>query len=214
MFIGTTIADRGVATSFYVPMIAAAAGLLGGFSMPMAHASAKFILFMIIATSLGDQGTHPVAMMLLFCLGAVWSAGLSWVLRPLFHALPPDATPINYQRPKRFRAMLKRWWKSFAGLPSWQYMIRITSCLAVAEAIMLIWPWHHVYWIAMTVAIVLSRRYPAPPMKTQQRAVGTIFGIIFASLLLIWTSPIWAKIAIVAVLGAARPILRAGNYTA
>lgn len=61
---------------------------------------------------------------------------------------------------------------------------------------------------------MLDRRPAAPPARLVERALGTVLGVVFASLLLIWTPPHFLLTIPIAALAAARPVLRAGNYTA
>ena len=73
--------------------------------------------------------------MLLFLLGACWTAALALVLRPLFKAVrripnTPAVQPPGYAARQR----LRRWRKSLARLAGWQYVVRISSCLAAAAA--------------------------------------------------------------------------------
>ena len=99
MFTGSAMAGRGMLTALGIPAIAAVAGLLGGISRPLVRATTQFILYTIIAANLNLRGAHPLGMMLLFFLGAAWTAGLSLVLRPLFRALRP--VPIPDRRGRR-----------------------------------------------------------------------------------------------------------------
>jgi uncharacterized membrane protein YccC len=108
----------------------------------------------------------------------------------------------------------KRWKKIMAMPYGWQYTIRLGSCLAVAGVLRTLWPQHHLYWIAMTIAL-LTQRQPEPhAAKTTQRALGTAIGVLLAGLLLAYQPPTGLLIAGIAVLGALRPLLKARNYLA
>ena len=163
VFAGSAMAGQGMHAIFVIPAVAAAAGLLGSISRPLARAATQFILFNIIAANLDAPETHPLGMMLLFFLGATWTAGLSLVLRPLFQAVrfvPIPYTSVNTAQSPRYsaRQLLRRWWKSLAHLSGWQYVIRITICLAAAGVFEWIWPHHHGYWVSITVVIVSAAR--------------------------------------------------------
>ena len=214
---GTLIADHGSLIIVAVPAVAAVAGLVGGISLPMARETTRFILFTTIAAGLSAPEVRPLGMTLLFFLGATWTLGLSLLLRAAFGRAKraADSSATAVQPPKRpVAVLLKRWRESLLGLSGWQYPIRIWSCLTVAEAVAWIWSGQHGQWIAVTVAIVLGRRLPAPPTRLLQRALGTVLGVIFAGLLLIWTPPLLIVAAEIAALAAVRPVLRAGNYAA
>ncbi|MBI5578058.1 MAG: FUSC family protein [Deltaproteobacteria bacterium] len=219
MFTGSAMAGHDMLTAFGVPAIAAAAGLLGGISRPLARATTQFMVYTIIAANLGLSGVHPLATMLLFSLGAAWAAGLSLILRPLFQALGSDPTPHTpanvVPSPRRYAGqLLHRWWNSLAHLSGWQYALRITLCLATAEAFEWIFPHHHGYWVSITVVIVVQRNLQAALTRTLQRAAGTALGVLLVSLLLLGSPGLWAMISMLAVLAAVRPILKEANYTA
>jgi hypothetical protein len=217
MLTGLAMAGNAILTTFGVPAIAAAAGLLGGMSRPLARATTQFILYTIIAANLNAQGAHPLGMMLLFSLGAAWTAGLSLVLRPLFRAMHlVSHTPANAAQSPKYTAgqLWRRWWNSLSRLSGWQYVLRIVPCLVAAGAFEWIWPHHHGYWVSITVVIVVHRNLQAALTRTLHRAVGTILGVLLTSLLLVGSPNIWAMIAMIAALAAARAILIGANFTA
>lgn len=211
---GTSLVGSG-SLIIAVPAIAAVAGLLGGISRPLARESTRFIRFTIIAANLSAPEIGPFGVTLLFFLGGAWTLGLSLLLRLVF-AQARRVAQSAAARPPRPSAgpRLRRWLGSLSTLPGWQYPLRIALCLAVAEAVAWIWPGPHGQWIALTVAIVLDRRPATPPTRLVQRALGTVLGVILASLLLIRTPSILIVTIAIAALAAMRPVLRAGNYTA
>ncbi len=212
---GTSIASHGSLIIVAVPGIAAIAGLIGGISLPMARETTRFILFTTIAAGLSAPNVRPLGMTLLFFLGGTWTLALSLLLSAVFGRARHAAESSVAQPPRRPVALLlSRWRESLFHLSGWQYPIRIWACLTVAEAIAQIWLGQHGQWIAVTVAIVLGRRLPAPPTRLLQRALGTMLGVVVAGLLLIWTPPPLIVACEIAALAAARPVLRAGNYTA
>jgi uncharacterized membrane protein YccC len=217
MLTGLAITGNAILTTFGVAAIAAVAGLMGGMSRPLARAATQFILYTIIAANLNARGAHPIGMMLLFSLGAGWTAGLSLVLRPLFRAMRlVSHTPANAAQSPKYTAgqLLRRWWNSLSRLSGWQYVLRIIPCLVAAGAFEWIWPHHHSYWVSITVVIVVHRNLQAALTRTLHRAVGTTIGVLLTSLLLVGSPNIWAMIAMIAALAAARAILMGVNYTA
>jgi fusaric acid resistance family protein len=212
---GTSIASHGSLIIVAVPGIAAIAGLIGGISLPMARETTRFILFTTIAAGLSAPNVRPLGMTLLFFLGGTWTLSLSLLLSAVFGRARHAAESSVAQPPQRPVALLlSRWRESLFHLSGWQYPIRIWACLTVAEAIAQIWPGQHGQWIAVTVAIVLGRRLPAPPTRLLQRALGTMLGVVVAGLLLIWNPSPLIVTGEIAALAAARPVLRAGNYAA
>jgi hypothetical protein len=218
MVTGVAIARHGMSSAFAIPVVAMVAVLLGSISRPLARASTIFIAYTIIATGFGARGAHPFGIAFLFFLGAAWTAGLSLILRAFFRAICPvsihfDPDDVAYPQNRTAKQLLRRWRNSLAHLSGWQYPIRIFVCLIAAQAVEWIWPLHHGYWVGLTVAIVVHRDLKMALGRTLQRAVGTVLGVLFASLLVLWALPAWAIIAIVVVLAATRPILREIDYT-
>jgi hypothetical protein len=218
MVTGLAIARYCMSSAFSIPIVAAVAVLLGSISRPLARASTTFIAYTIMATGFGVQGAHPFGIAFLFFLGAAWTVGLSLVLRAFFRAICPvcvhfDPDELAQPQNRTTKQILRRWRSSLAHLSGWQYSLRIFVCLVAAQAVESIWPLHHGYWVGLTVAIVVHRDLKMALGRTLQRAVGTVLGVLLASLLVLGALPAWAIIATVAVLAAARPILREIDYT-
>ena len=216
MFTGVALAGRGMVTSLSIPAIAALMGLIGGISMPLVRLTTLFNLYMIIAGGIGSRGVHPLPVMILFSVGALWTMGLALALRPLFRIMHLEAAPANVEPPPRypFRLLLRRWRKNLAHLSGWHYTIRITSCLLAAQVFEWTFPEHHAYWVSITVVIVVHRNLKAALPRTLHRAAGTALGVLLISLLMLGSPSTWFMIALIAALAAARPFLIQANYTA
>lgn len=219
MLTGLVLTGHTLATAFGIPLIAATAGLVGSISRPLARATTQYILYTIIAANLSGLESQPLGVMLLFLLGACWTAAMSLMLRPLFKGMDRIQNPITLQKgvqlPKyTVKQRLHHWRKSLGRLSGWQYVIRISACLAAASALELIWPLRHGYWVSITVVIVVHRNLQTAMARAFQRAVGTVFGVLVISLLLLASPPMWVLLSIIAALAAARPILLENNYTA
>jgi uncharacterized membrane protein YccC len=99
-------------------------------------------------------------------------------------------------------------------LAGWQYASRITLCLAAAALLGAAWPGHHMHWAAITV-VLLTEREPEPwPRKTMHRALGTLAGVMLAAIAFTGTLPLGAVALAIAILAAARVLLRTRNYAA
>jgi Fusaric acid resistance protein-like len=202
-----------------IPAAAAAAALIGGLSRPMARASTQFILFVIIATSLRPGGTNPFCTMILFCIGSVWTIGLSLVSKRLMYLLrpvPPSSAASGIGQPLRYpvKQLLRRWRTSLTGLCGWLYPLRLTACLIAAGVYEWLWPRHHGYWVAITVVLVVQRPLQSGLKRTFQRAAGTAIGVVLTAPLLFGAAPIWLTVGMIAALAVARPILMEVSYTA
>jgi len=77
-----------------------------------------------------------------------------------------------------------------------------------------LWPGHHMYWVALTVALLTERAIEPLPVKVTQRALGTLIGVVIAHFVFAWTLSPWWLGAVVGVLAAGRAILRTRNYLA
>jgi len=216
MLTGSAMAGHGSRLFFMIPPLAAVAGLVGGISRPLARAVTQFLLFTVIAANIGTGGNHSFVITVLFFLGAVWTTSLVLVSRPLFRAMSPIPIQTRAVQTSKYtaRQYLRRWWKSLAHLSGWQYALRITLCLSAAEAFDWFFPNHHGYWASITVLIVVQRRLQTALTRSIDRAVGTTIGVMITGLLMLGLSSVWAIIAMIGVLAAARPILLEANYIA
>jgi len=216
MFTGPILAGHNTKTVFTVPAVAATTALLGSISRPLAVAATRFILFFVIAANLDIYGIHPTGLTCLFLVGALWTAGLSLLLKRLFRLLKLYKIPHDCAQSSRYPAKLlvRRWTKSLAHLSGWQYTLRIAACLVAGQVFALVWPQHHGYWAVITIIIVVQRDLQKALKRAWERTIGTIFGVLLVSLLVFASSSMWSTVIAIAILAAARPILMQTNYIA
>jgi len=219
MLAGTAAGGGGPVTSLLVPLIAAAAGLVGGVSRSLARVAGRFVLYFIIAAHLDLGGSRPAVAILLFILGGLWTGALSLGARALFRLILPKqegrGAPEESEtasHPVRF--LLRRWKKTLGSLAAWHYVIRLGLSLAAAEACVLAFPGRHGQWAVLTAGILVERDLQGPLGKTMRRAAGTSLGVLAAGLLLLGAPPAWAAVSAIAALAAARVVLRDSNYAA
>jgi hypothetical protein len=200
-------------TNAVLVLLAGAAAAIGGYSRPAAAMTTRFVLFLIITINVVDVAPARAALLLPIAAGAAWTASLSLLLGSLLRACrridPADDEVAPASTPAQRRA---RWRRSLAQLSGWEYPLRLVLCLGIAGGLQSLWPDHHLYWIALTVAILARRRVEAFPTKTLQRALGTALGVLAASLFLADRLPVWGLIIGIALLAGARPLLRSRNY--
>jgi hypothetical protein len=210
------MAGCGTLQDALVVLLVACASLAGGISRPSAIATTRFVLFLLIAVVVAGNVPQRWAFVLLVGVGACWGVAVNVFLGAIARvrrsgaAAPVAATPPAYTTAQR----LSRWRRALRTLAGWQYALRLTACLAVAAILGYLWPGHHLHWVALTVALLTERQVEAWPVKTTQRALGTLAGVLAAGLLFGWTMPWWALAATIGILAAARPYLRARNYLA
>jgi len=212
----TFIAGHGWLSDAIIVMLAGAAAIIGGFNRLLAMAGIRFVVFLIIAAHATKGGDRGLGLLVPIALGALWTSILGLTLSALVRAhrhLAADtdsAPPIGASTTRDFA----RWKLSLASLSGWNYPLRLTLCLAVAAVLQSLWPEHHLYWIALTIALLCQRQIEAFPVRTTQRAIGTAFGIAAASLLLSFKPPALGLALGIGVLAGLRPLLKARNYLA
>lgn len=219
MLAAALVAGQGWQGEAAMILIAGAAAAIGGFNRRSAVAAARFVIYLIIGAHAVGASPKPAAfqevILLAIAGGALWASALSLLLGTLVRlhlsarserAANPPAT--------RLRQNLRRWKSSLSALAGWNYVLRLTGCLAAAGMLQAVWPQHHFYWIALTVALLCQRQLEAFPVKTTQRALGTALGVLGASLVLAHAPPAWAVVASIGLLAGLRSLLRARNYLA
>lgn len=203
-------------TNAVVTLLAGAAATIGGYSRPLAVLAARFVLLLIITVNVAGAAEHRAAFLLLIAVGAAWTAGLSLLLRSLIGATARLHPSTNGIAPSVSTARQKRarWRRSLRHLWGWQYTLRLVLCLGIADALQWLWPEHHLYWVALTVALLCQRQLEVVPVKAVQRALGTGVGVLAAGLFLALRPPVCGLVIGIGLLAGARPLLRTRNYLA
>jgi hypothetical protein len=161
--------------------LAGMAAAVSGYSRPVGVAAIRFIVYFVLSfTLLQNAGEHRAGAALIFGLGALWNIAVRLMLRrraetptteaPTTTEAPPARVPTAAQR----RAYWRRTLKTLAG---WQFPIRIVVGLAAATGLRHLWPTHRYGWIVLTVALLTQRPIEHLPVKTLQRALGTVLGV-------------------------------------
>jgi hypothetical protein len=215
---GSSLAGHGLWLVLGLPFVIAVVGLAGGISRALARAATLFGLYTIIATGLGAGGAQPLGAALLFFTGATWMAAISLGLPSIIRAVRPKpvrraADEVAPPPDPAAKRALRRWLSSLTALSGWQYPLRILVCLIAAQVFGCIWPIRRGYWVGVTVMIVARRDLRDALKRTLQRAAGTALGVLLICPLSLLTPPMWAMIAILILLAAARPIFREARYT-
>lgn len=203
---------HGTASEAMVIAIVGVAALFSGYSRPLAVATTRFVLFLLMALNVATNLHHPAALLLPLAAGALWTAGLHLLLARLLPVAPkpPEAPHRGITHAQRWR----HWRNTLAQPAGWQYTLRLVGALCCAALLGHLWPGHHGGWIAMTVAL-LTQRQPEPfAPKSTQRVLGTILGVGLAAVLVGQPLPWWGVTLGAAVLAGARAMLRLRNYLA
>jgi hypothetical protein len=214
--LGSSLSGNSIMSLILVPSIVFIAGFIGGISRPLIRMTTLFILFFIIAIRFGG---NPLYIAFFFALGAIWTALLSLIIRLIFQKFIESGKPqVANQEPASrkysVKQLLNHWKKSLCRFAGWQYAVRITSCIIIAELIKIIWPFQRGYWILLTVAIVIQRDITKLLPRMFQRGAGTFIGVILSCLFIFFVPSSWLLVLIIGVLAAARVVLRETNYMA
>ncbi len=192
-------------------LLAGIAAAISGYSRPVAVAAVRFIIYFVLSfTLLENAGEHRAWAALAFGLGALWNVAIRMMLarrRAASLADPPERIPTAAQR-------RTRWRRTMRTLEGWQFPIRIVAGLAVATLLRHLWPTHHYGWIVLTVALLIQRPIEHLPVKTTQRAVGTLLGVAATWVILIWSPPPVALAVLICGLAAAAALARPRSYLA
>ncbi len=194
--------------------LAGLAAVLSGYSRPVAVGAIRFIIYFIVSfTLLQNAGEHRGAAALIFGLGAVWNVivrGLLVRARPA-PDLPDGAVPAPARVPTsaQRRAYFRRTLRSLAG---WQFPIRVVTGLALADGLRLLFPSHHYGWIVLTVALLTQRPVEHLPVKTLQRALGTVAGVGLTWGIISYLPSAMVLGVMICVLATAASLARSRNY--
>ncbi len=189
--------------------LAGVAAAVSGYSRPVGVAAIRFIIYLVLSVTLLDSaGEHRGWAALAFGLGALWNVAVRIMLagrKTTTPAPPPARTPTPAQR----RA---HWRKTMRTLAGWQFPIRLVAGLAVASALRHLWPSHHYGWIVLTVALLTQRPIEHLPVKTTQRALGTIVGVGATWAILLWAPPPVPLVVLICALATVAAVGRARSY--
>lgn len=178
----------------------------------LTKATMQLTVCAIIGTTIAQIGMQPAVVAAWFLAGALGGTALTLlgfaVARAALDVPAPDPLPS-----RSWRTDLRRWQGALRSPAGWNYPLRLGSCLALAMVFVLLLDGAHSTWVALTVVIVVQTDHDAALARTVQRGLGTVLGVTLGALVLA-ALPMWALVAIAAVVGAVRGHLKAANYTA
>ena len=135
-------------------LLVSLAALIGGYSHALAVETTRFFVFLIIILNMVDQTEYRMELIFSILAGAIWTVSISLVLGIWVHRCFKSSLDGAVKGPTSKKIIL--WRNSLAHLSGWQFPIRLALCLGIAEGLRILWPEHHFYWIAITVAILYS----------------------------------------------------------
>jgi hypothetical protein len=195
--------------------------LLSSFSRAFALVATRFVVFLLIVSALPIPTGSPevwrqLGFFLLTITGAVWASILWLIFGTLLSPARTDNSSVARDRvhTATLEQKFARWKHTFTTLAGWSYSMRMTSSLALAAVMQVLWSGHHLHWVALTVAILTRRQVEPVPVKITQRAFGTALGVMLTSSFPRFGLPSWALILSITLLAGLRPLLRNRNYLA
>lgn len=212
--VAVVIVGHGWVSDAAIVVLAGAAGAVAAMGRPVAAMAIRFILLLVITVAVAETVPDRTVLLLLIIIGALWTSALSLVLGALARAAGHLAAPEERAPAMTLRQRLTRWRRTLTRLGGWQYALRLMLCLSVAGLLRWLWPNHHLHWIALTVALLAEWQIEAFPVRTTQRALGTVFGVLVTGLFIVFPAPSWVLVVLMGALAGLRPLLRARNYLA
>lgn len=197
-------------------LIAGLAGVAGGFDRAMVAASIRFVFYIVMIGGIVSTTTaNPLLIFAVVVGGALFAVVLHMAMAGVVEQIRGHPTEgAEEERKPTTKQKFNRLRRSLIELAGWQYPARLVSCLGVVLLIHAAFPDHDVHWAALALVLLIERRPERLPLKTTQRVIGVLFGVLCAGLLSFLALPVWADVLSVTVLGGARPFLRARNYLA
>lgn len=208
------IEGHGVWTDLGVVFFVAMAAIFGGYSNKASMTTSRFIIYLCIMMSAVSGHDEGIVVFILMIITAAWTSllivifgGISRIISP-----PSPLRPATGMTPSSPKERRDRFLASLKTLRGWQFPIRITTALLIAVLIAFIWPTHRYFWVAITVALICQRPLETWPIRTTQRAIGTVIGVGFAYVLLASPPSTDDMILTLGIICALRLYVRNHNY--
>lgn len=201
---------HGWLTSGIFILLATFAAIIGEYGHSLVVVTTRFNIFLTIFINMFGNTQYREELLFSIIAGAIGTSSLSLVLGGSVHRC--IVASIDAAMKETISQKITRWWKSLAHLSGWQYTLRLTFCLCIAEALRFLCPNHHFFLIALTITILIQRKIEPIPIKTTQRVLGTVLGVIATSLLLANRLPVWGLVISIGLLAGLRPLLKVRNY--
>ncbi|MGN6126731.1 MAG: FUSC family protein [Humibacter sp.] len=99
-----------------------------------------------------------------------------------------------------------------SGGETWSAVLRLVLCVAVAEAVSVLFPLERPYWITLTVAVVMKPDFGSVFARAVQRGLGTVVGVLIGAVVVVALPLGWPQVVALAVFAGAMPIAIRRNY--
>ena len=207
--VGMVIAGTNLFSLIMLPLVIFIVSTIGEINRQLIKNAARFIVFLIIGYHFeATKDTYHI-LVSNFLIGTMWTSLILLIVKML-----PKSKNVSLEAPKRYTAKqyLNHWIKSLLHFQGWQFPIRITLCVVIAQIIRFFVPDHHSYWILLTIALVTQHNIENQPKRIRDRGLGTFIGVCISFFLVYFAIPIYLLIVVVAFLASLRVIFRETNY--
>jgi len=99
-----------------------------------------------------------------------------------------------------------------SGGETWFAVLRLVVCVAVAEAVSVLFPLERPYWIVLTVAVVMKPDFGSVFARAVQRGLGTVMGVLVGAAVVELLPTGWPQVVALALLAGGMPIAIRRNY--
>ncbi|WP_041707436.1 FUSC family protein [Alicyclobacillus acidocaldarius] len=105
------------------------------------------------------------------------------LVQPGVHALPPEALESTASK-------IKQAWQALQSHLTWdsaifRHALRVAIAVGIGETLAVALPWSHAYWVPLTANIILRPDFTSTFTRGIARVLGTMGGILLATLLLV-----------------------------
>ena len=206
--IGMAIAGTSLFSLIALPLVVLVVSTFGEINKLFIKNASRFTVFLIIGYHFEAVGKIYFLLSFNFFIGTLWTSFVLLIIKIL--SKNKDASPEK----KTYTAgqYLNRWRRSLSHLYGWQFPLRITLCLMIAQFVRYFVPDHHSYWILLTIALVTQHNIDNQIRRIINRGLGTLIGVCISFALVYFTMPIYILIIVVGLLAFLRIVFRETNY--
>ena len=206
---GMALAGTTLFSLVMAPVVIFIVSTIGEINRQLIRNASRFIVFMIIGCHFETTSDNFRILAANFLLGAMWTSIALLMVKLLSKNKSAAAVNLKKYTAKQY---LNHWIKSLAGFHGWQFPLRITLCMVVAQVIRYFVSDHHSYWILLTIALVTQHNPDDQPTRIRDRGLGTLLGVSLSFFLAYFSIPVYLLILVVTVLASLRVTFRETNY--
>ncbi|MDQ1097599.1 MULTISPECIES: FUSC family protein [Chryseobacterium] len=200
---------------FAIPVIIFTITTLGRFSRKWMRASVLFSIFLVIGYGSGSTGKIAFVTAVTFILGIIWVQLLLLIMHPVYMGYLKRKKVLWKEEPKRSisnKQLWLHWKKGLKSLKGWQFQLRLTLCIVIAQIIRYFISEHHTYWILLTITIVIQYNLEHSTERIVGRSMGTLIGVCISMILAFLKGPAELYFSILVFLTILRSFFSKKNY--